>query len=876
MKRLTPDDCAQVMESLGLDPETKQDIRGFLDRLQVTDKQDEIYKAGSAAEELYVILQDQQGTPQRVRLAAVVPTRVDPVTVLWVLEGCFGEAEFVRRNRMGVPPPRSLSSFAPQPIRCVRIPYARLLELDASLLAKVERKLTQDALARAETVMTRFSSSKVTSKAAQLAQALLELGEDAGVKEGSGLRVDMKIRQEDLGHEVGLTREAVNANLREWQRAGVVRLSPSSLQILDRKRLETLVMAGHESSRAAHDGFLKNLDALIANGENFRARNMALDALDHFPKSAEIRYRAFLAAVRTGSLAEAKRLMDQIIGSAKDNAHLREILSHAIATGSLARWGGNQRKDEEEDADAEAEFKRQLPKRLSVLLEDVLSGRARLLKDQALGSHRKADRTLTPAAARAYEDTWKLTHGYFPAINAATLYRIAGNTTRATELARQAKAAVRKASDYWELATLGEAELILGNTEAAKSAFAQALAANDASPGAVASTRLQLTRLGPALGMREQEIADLLPQGAVIVYSGHLTPKTDNPSDLPPEIEKELKRQVTARLRAANAMMGFGALGAGGDSIVAEAMLSTQVGINVVLPFQRDDFADLSVTGRVSPDGMARFSRQLERATSLRTLADERLARIPEHEHDERFRHANRHMLGLALLKADELVAPARLFAISDGNPAQSIAGTAHFIDLARQLGVAVEVIDCPWRKRDPRLAPKTLSDRALYAPVVFVWSDLEAGRGSAGKSFMSKALAKWPRAAWTDGFPKTTPRLAVSAHVTDDIETALDLTADLMNRADQAGAAVRVVCDFGPVRPGGRIDVKRLKRLAGADDGLQMPWNEAAASEAFAAEVRLIGNAGVKCWPAGRALVSEKYGDAQPKSSVPMYQLQW
>lgn len=873
MNRLKHDEIHQVLEALGLGSNHREAAQRLFDRIHVDQRQGEIYAAGNDARHLFVLLQEPGATRPRVRLATVIPSRTDPVTVMWVRDKCFGEDEFVGRHHDGKVTARIHSCIAPETIRCAEIPYARLLELDPGLLSLVERKLARQVVMRSATLVERFGAAKVTSKAAQLAQHILEMAEDVGIREGGGRRIDMKLTQQELAHEVGLTREAVNARLGEWRHAGLMRLTPSHLKIIDEHRFQTLVLEGQGSSHEAHAGFVANIDDMMDAGDNFRARNLALDALAHFPRSAELLYRAFLAAMRTGSLGEAQRLHDQVYKGVTDKHKLRDRLVDALQSGIQAKWSRGQVPDDE-DADAEAEFQRDLPNRLQKLYEDVLVMPARLLKERALGSHRTADRRLVSKAAEAYEDAWRTTHGYFPAINAATLHRIAGNQERATEIARQTRQDLRRNDgSYWALATIGEAELLLGNIDAAREAFSKALATENAQ-GRVAPTRLQLRRLAPALNMTEAEILGLLPQGAVIVFSGHLTRK---PEDLPQGRAKELRQGIIKVLENANAAMAYGALGAGGDALFADALLQRRVPLNVVLPFQPEDFIKLSITGRIAPEDAPKFAAQMEKATSLRILADESHDRMRVNEQDERFLHANRHMLGLALLKADELVAPVRLCTMWDGNPATSIAGTAHLIDLARQLGVEVDVVDCPWRPRDRSMKPARLPEGVLYTPVVFVWEQLGTRGKEARKPYMSRAAADWPPSAWTEIFPKGTPGVAVSAHVFDHVEGALERTADLMARASRSGANIRVVCDLGPVRMDRRrINLQRLKRLPGADDGLQMPWGEVAASEAFAAEARLSANAGVKSWPAGRVMVKERSDDPRPVSSIPMYHLQW
>jgi CRP-like cAMP-binding protein len=52
------------------------------------------------------------------------------------------------------------------------------------------------------------------------------------------------LSQRELGNFVGAARESVNKCLREWQRAGIVRIESSHITIADRATLEELAAQG--------------------------------------------------------------------------------------------------------------------------------------------------------------------------------------------------------------------------------------------------------------------------------------------------------------------------------------------------------------------------------------------------------------------------------------------------------------------------------------------------------------------------------------------------------------------------------------------------------------------------------------------------------
>lgn len=76
---------------------------------------------------------------------------------------------------------------------------------------------------------------------ARLAKRLLNLAEGIGEKEGEGIRIGVKLSQTDLGNMLGVTREAVNKQLREWKKEGLVDMQDGQILILDPKALARLV-----------------------------------------------------------------------------------------------------------------------------------------------------------------------------------------------------------------------------------------------------------------------------------------------------------------------------------------------------------------------------------------------------------------------------------------------------------------------------------------------------------------------------------------------------------------------------------------------------------------------------------------------------------
>lgn len=75
---------------------------------------------------------------------------------------------------------------------------------------------------------------------ARLAQTLLNLSEEYGVRDAGGILLTLKLSQQELGSLVGLSRESVNLCLSDFKRKGLVESSGRALRILEPEKLASM------------------------------------------------------------------------------------------------------------------------------------------------------------------------------------------------------------------------------------------------------------------------------------------------------------------------------------------------------------------------------------------------------------------------------------------------------------------------------------------------------------------------------------------------------------------------------------------------------------------------------------------------------------
>ena len=390
-------------------------------------------------------------------------------------------------------------------------------------------------------------------------------------------------------------------------------------------------------SRAGHKSATAWLDAVRAEerrGELLAAFDLAERGLSEHPGDLGLEHRAVLALARTGATEEATRRFEE--------------------------YGLD-----------------------GVVDEDVSALRARLAKDAALSATGIERARLAAQAATLYHAIFTRTRGYYPAINAATLWLVAGYAARSHELAGSVLDLVAGNGDsYYTVATEAEAHLLRGETRAAEAALVRAAAAHDGDYGALASTRRQLRLICDLLSI-DPELLGPLAGPAVVHFCGHRL----GSARFSPSNESDVAKRVEEAVRATRIGYAYGSLASGADILWAEAILAAGGELHVVLPFARDEF----VAWSVGPAGVAwvqRFEHCLDAAASVRYATDDAFL-----GDDVLFRYGSELAMGLALLRARYLDADVRQLAVWDGGSANGAAGTAIDIATWQRGGHAVTIV---------------------------------------------------------------------------------------------------------------------------------------------------------------------------------------
>jgi tetratricopeptide (TPR) repeat protein len=247
----------------------------------------------------------------------------------------------------------------------------------------------------------------------------------------------------------------------------------------------------------------------------------------------------------------------------------------------------------------------------------ALGVKGRLLKDRALAESGAERRRLYSEAAEAYRSAAALSGSTYPLINAASLSRLSGETAQAQGLADQVLRQIGEKPDepetpYYRAATCAEALLLLDREEEARAAFAEAVALAPRAWEDHASTLRQFALILAAQG-RDSAWLDSHRPPSSLHFGGHM-------SFDPKVVRREhLDEKIAAVLEEENIGFGYGALAAGADIIIAEALLARGAELHAVLPGGVEAFAAVSV----DPFGKTwrrRFDTVLAKAEAIRPV----------------------------------------------------------------------------------------------------------------------------------------------------------------------------------------------------------------------------------------------------------------
>ena len=305
--------------------------------------------------------------------------------------------------------------------------------------------------------------------------------------------------------------------------------------------------------------------------------------------------------------------------------------------------------------------------------EDIMSLGARLEKDLFLrGGPHAGDHAARSAGL--YDAAFDATGGYYSGINAATMALMAGMPEKVVsaraEAIREALpvlAAVNPQERYYTRATLAETYLLTDDRPRAAQALQSAVDFDPLNYAAHATTLKQFRMIAEKQGAPSDWLSDFSPPRSVH-FAGHiLGPSAD---------EDSLAVALSDVIQARDIGFGYGALAAGSDILMAEALIEEGAELHVVLPADIESFTAKSVRP-FGAQWRARFDACMDAASSVLVLTG-----LPEWPDPRANRYAGRVAMGRAIMRGQMLSADAAQLLIYDESAAGSYTA-AHAVDWA-------------------------------------------------------------------------------------------------------------------------------------------------------------------------------------------------
>ena len=243
---------------------------------------------------------------------------------------------------------------------------------------------------------------------------------------------------------------------------------------------------------------------------------------------------------------------------------------------------------------------------------------------------------------------------------------------------------------YWELAALGEASLILRDQSQAGEWYARAAETGKKRFGDLHSSRRNARLILQHWNEDEAWIEQYLCIPCVLVFAGHMIDRPDRTTPrFPSEFESAVAKEIQRKIDMLKPGFGFASAACGSDILFLEAMLDAGAEVSVVLPYNEEDFVRDSVDFIPNSNWRVRFERVLTRSARVITASTQRIG-----TGGISYEFCSQLLLGLAAIRCRQLDSTLIPLAVWDEKPGDGPGGTASVVENWRKLGYEPEIIN--------------------------------------------------------------------------------------------------------------------------------------------------------------------------------------
>lgn len=392
--------------------------------------------------------------------------------------------------------------------------------------------------------------------------------------------------------------------------------------------------------------------SLIATGHMFKAHAIAKKSFQKDPTNKRLAQAYSMVLLKTGAVEESRNLIYTILGLEphKDDATGAMMITIKDLLTSKYMSDGE---------------------------PDVIANIGQIFKEAWKYSHHCRDLEIS---RELYLAAFKKDKKTNTGMNAAWLAWLTGDDALSKQLATEVLKLLPPyglEATFGEYIDLAEAQLLLGREDDACKLYEEAMKQSDqVNYIAIVGARHQLYFLREA-GFKVPNMAlDILVPPTIVVFTGHII---DHPSFqvslFPQDIEEDVRRIITEKLKSINAKIGYSSASCGADIIFAESLQSIGGEVNIILPFAISDFIETNVR-HAGPKWEKRFEKVLAGAHSVAFACEDRYL-----GHDMLFRFSNYVMHGSAVMRGKFLTTEPHLMAVWHSRTDSAPGGPTDFID---------------------------------------------------------------------------------------------------------------------------------------------------------------------------------------------------
>ncbi len=365
------------------------------------------------------------------------------------------------------------------------------------------------------------------------------------------------------------------------------------------------------------------IEDLIQKGRYFEARQLAEATIESTGENDKLIQLLALATSKSGSAMEAKEILEPLYNRDKKNAETSGILAG--------------------------------------IYKEIF----RIDKDPNYGN----------LAYTTYLTNFQLTQSFYTGINAASMSRIMGRASEAKRISEQILNGLGEhPNNFWDLATKAEAHLILKQYEKATEFYLETRKEAHNDWGKINSISNQLWLLKHFMYVPD-EIINLYKPPVIASFIGHMV---DQPGRKNVRFHNEMVPMVSDAIRAAirtySISIGYCSLACGADILFAEAMIEAGNEVQIFIPFQREEFLEISVRGG-GEDWVERYHK-IEEKVKINYLTEE-----PYRSDDQFFLYLGKLLFGASVLRAKKMsTKPVLLSVLSAFDLSNATGGTRNML----------------------------------------------------------------------------------------------------------------------------------------------------------------------------------------------------